>query len=101
MANDHKPIIHRGVAMMLCDNEAILEETMLSIDTTELHIERIGGRAIIAPAYQLERIREALQERGTYPKVVGDIVTLEQLEAERAAEEAEADEDEDQDEETQ
>lgn len=89
MASDAKPTVHRGVALMLCENEAILEETMVSIDTTELDIQRIGGRAIVAPAYQLEAIREALQQRGTFPKVVGDIVTLEQLEAEAAAEEAE------------
>lgn len=89
MSSDAKPTVHRGVALMLCENEAILEETMVSIDTTELDIQRIGGRAIVAPAYQLEAIREALQQRGTFPKVVGDIVTLEQLEAEAAAEEAE------------
>lgn len=90
MASDAKPTVHRGVALMLCENEAILEETMVSIDTTELDIQRIGGRAIVAPAYQLEAIREALQQRGTFPKVVGDIVTLEQLEAEAAAEDEQA-----------
>lgn len=81
MASDSKPIIHRGVALMLCENEAILEETMVTIDTSELDIQRIGQRAIVAPAYQLEPIRQALRERGTFPKVVGDIVTLEDLEA--------------------
>ncbi len=91
MASDAKPTFHRGVALMICENEAILEETMLSIDTTELDIQRIGGRAIVAPAYQLEAIRDALQQRGTFPKVVGDIVTLEQLEAEAAEEDTEVD----------
>ena len=98
MASDTKPIIHRGVALMLCENEAILEETMVSIDTSELDIQRIGGRAIVAPAYQLEAIREALQERGTFPKVVGDIVTLADLEAEEEADEDDAEETTDQEE---
>ncbi|QDG50747.1 hypothetical protein FIV42_08390 [Persicimonas caeni] len=90
MASDAKPTFHRGVALMLCENEAILEETMVSIDTTELDIQRIGGRAIVAPAYQLEAIREALQQRGTFPKVVGDIVTEELLAAQAAQEDEEA-----------
>ena len=74
---------------MLCENEAILEETLLSMDTSSLHIERISDRAIVAPAYELEALREQLQERGTYPKVVGHIVRPEDLEPD----EEEADED--------
>jgi hypothetical protein len=93
VASDTKPIIHRGVALMLCENEAILEETIVNIDTSELDIQRVGGRAIVAPAYQLEAIREALQERGTFPKVVGKIVTPADL-----IEEDESDEDDENDE---
>jgi hypothetical protein len=65
---------------MLCDSEAILEESLLAMDTSELHIRRIGDRAVVGPAYQLEAIREALQERGTYPKVIGDLVSPSVLE---------------------
>lgn len=96
MASDSIPVVHRGVALMLCENEAILEETMLAIDTSELHIERIGGRAIVAPAYQLETIREALRERGMFPKVVGQVVTEEMLEARDAQDEQDEDADENQ-----
>ncbi len=71
---------------MVCENEAILQETMVSIDTSELDIQHIGARAIVAPAYQLEPIRQALRERGTFPKVVGDIVTAEDLEEETSVE---------------
>jgi hypothetical protein len=77
---------------MICDSEAILEETLLAMDTAELHIKRIGDRAVVAPAYQLEEIREALQDRGTYPKVTGDIVPPDVLEPD---EEDEDEEDED------
>ncbi len=80
MASDSKRIVHRGVALMICENEAILEETLLSMDNSSLHIDRISDRAIVAPAYELEKIREQLQERGTYPKVVGQIVRPEDLE---------------------
>ncbi len=65
---------------MICDSEAILEETLLAMDTGAMHMKRIGDRAVVAPAYQLESIREALQERGTYPKVNGEIVAPEVLE---------------------
>jgi hypothetical protein len=91
LASDSTPVVHRGVALMLCENEAILEETMLAIDTSELHIERIGGRAIVAPAYQLDTIREALRARGMFPKVVGQVVTEEMLEAQDEQEQDDAD----------
>lgn len=88
---------------MLCENEAILEETLLSMDTSSLHIERISDRAIVAPAYELEALRDQLQERGTYPKVVGHVVRPEDLEpdeqeADEEGADAEGADDEDTDE---
>jgi len=74
VATDSNLVVHQGVALMICDSEAILEETLLAIDASKMHMKRIGDRAVVAPAYQLEKIREALQERGTYPKLIGDIV---------------------------
>ena len=94
MAAESNLVVHRGVALMICDSEAILEETLLAMETDELHMKRIGDRAVVAPAYQLESIREALQNRGTYPKVIGDIVPEDVLE-----EDEEADEEEQEDEE--
>lgn len=85
MASDSKRIVHRGVALMLCENEAILEETLRSLDTSGLHIERISSRAIVAPAWELDIIRAQLQARGTYPSVIGKMVTADDLEALRAA----------------
>lgn len=89
MASESQLVSHRGVTLMLCDSEAILEETLLAMDTSKLHIQRIGDRAIVAPAYQLEEIREAMQERGTYPKVIGDISSIHPDEDEDESEEAE------------
>jgi hypothetical protein len=80
---------------MVCDSEAILEETLMAIDESKLHMRRIGDRAVVAPAYQLEPIREALQERGTYPKVTGEIVPPDVLEeTDEDEEEAEGEEEE-------
>lgn len=94
MADDSNLVVHRGVALMVCDSEAILEETLLAMETDELHMQRIGDRAVVAPAYQLESIREALQERGTYPKVIGDVVPPDVLEDDDEPEEGEADDEE-------
>lgn len=80
MSSDAKPVIHRGVSLMVCDNKAILEETLQSIELSDVNMQRIGSRAIAAPAYQLEKIRNALQDSGTYPKVTGNIVSPSRLE---------------------
>ena len=92
MADDSNLVAHRGVALMICDSEAILEETLLAMDTSTLHMKRIGDRAVVAPAYQLESIREALQDRGTYPKVTGEIVPPDVLEEDEEVEEDDDDE---------
>lgn len=89
MADESNLVVHRGVALMVCDSEAILEETLLAMEIDELHMKRIGDRAVVAPAYQLESIREALRERGTYPKVVGEIVPPDVLEEDESEEDEE------------
>jgi len=100
VADESNLVVHRGVALMVCDSEAILEETLLAMETDELHMKRIGDRAVVAPAYQLESIREALRNRGTYPKVNGDIVPADVLEEDEEEEtEAEGEEEEDVDDE--
>jgi hypothetical protein len=87
VATDSNLVVHQGVALMICDSEAILEETLLAMDASKMHMKRIGDRAVVAPAYQLEKIREALQERGTYPKLIGDIVPPEAAEPDEEDEE--------------
>ncbi len=95
MASDSSLVVHRGVALMLCDDKAILQETLKTMEFDDLHIRQIGDRAIVAPAYQLEAIREALEDNGTYPKVIGDIQPPEAAffrEEEEEAEEGEGEE---------
>lgn len=90
MAADAKPIIHRGVALMVCENEAILEETLVSIDLSALDIQRVGQRAIVAPAYQLQQIRQALEDKGMFPRLTGVPVRADYLAHKAASEAAEA-----------
>ncbi len=95
MSSQSNLVVHQGVALMLCDSEAILEESLLAMDTSKLHIQRIGDRAVVGPAYQLEAIREALQERGTYPKVIGELVPPSVLEEDEDEDDEASDEEDD------
>ena len=58
---------------MLCEDTAILEETLLAIEPLDLHIRRLGDRALLVPADQVEGILENLRQQGTFPRLVGDL----------------------------
>ena len=85
-------VIHRGLALMLCEDAAILEETLRAIEPLDLHIRRLGDRGLLVPADEIDGILETLQDEGTFPRVLGSIPTEEDDEAtspdESVAEEA-------------
>ena len=58
---------------MLCEDAAILEETLLATEALDLHIRRLGDRALLVPADRMEAILETLQAQGTFPRVVGSL----------------------------
>lgn len=69
-------VIHRGVALVMCESSAILEETLRAVDASslsQLHMQRLGDRALAMPAHEIEIVRRALEERGIYPKIVGTL----------------------------
>ena len=82
MASDQGLVVHRNVALMLCENPAVLEEVLQQLDLSQLPHQRLGPRAIVAPAPELERLREALHEQGVYPRVVGTPVAPDAAEEE-------------------
>ncbi len=83
-------VIHRGLALMLCEDTAILEETLRAIEPLDLHIRRLGDRALLVPADQIDGILETLESEGTFPRLVGSIGDAEDVEKsdEPVAEEA-------------
>ena len=83
-------VIHRGLALMLCEDAAILEETLQAIETLELHIRRLGARGMLVPADEIAPILETLHQEGIFPRVVGSMPTGDQATApdESVAEEA-------------
>lgn len=58
------------MALLLCENEAVLEETLNDVDLEGVPLQRIGPRAVVAPALYLERLRDALHERDVFPKII-------------------------------
>lgn len=75
---------------MLCEDAAILEETLRAIEPLDPHIRRLGDRALLVPADQIDGILETLHEEGTFPRLVGAVADDEEPDApdESAAEEA-------------
>ena len=66
-------VVHRGLALMLCEDAAILEETLQAIEPLDLHIRRLGDRGLLVPADEVDGILDTLHEEGTFPRVVGTI----------------------------
>ena len=61
-------VVHRNISLMLCENPALVE-----LDLDELIHQRLGARAIVAPTQELVRLRDALHERGVYPRIIGEV----------------------------
>lgn len=66
-------VIHRGLALMLCEDAAILEQTLQIIEPLDLHIRRLGDRGLLVPADETDEILDTLHEEGTFPRVVGSM----------------------------
>ncbi len=58
---------------MLCEDTAILEETLLAIEPLDLHIRRLGDRGLLVPADEVDAIRRTLEQAGTFPRLVGSL----------------------------
>ncbi|RDV37987.1 hypothetical protein DV096_09230 [Bradymonadaceae bacterium TMQ3] len=64
-------VVNHGLALMLCEDAAILEETLRAIEPLDLHIRRIGDLALLVPADEIEGVLETLHAQGTFPRVLG------------------------------
>jgi hypothetical protein len=71
------PVVHRNIALMLCDSAAVLEETLAQLETDDIPFQRLGDRGFVAPAQHVETVRDRLKARGIYPPVFGHLVDLE------------------------
>jgi hypothetical protein len=65
-----KPIVHKSVALILCDSPAYLEEMLTELDMAEVPHQRVGGRALVIPEEFLAGVQEQLHGLGVYPAVV-------------------------------
>lgn len=55
---------------MECDSRATLEETLRLLQELPLHPRRVGERAIAFPACELDAVRQALEARQCFPRVL-------------------------------
>ncbi len=69
-AREDRLVVQRGVALLLFESEAILEETLRELPLDGLACQRLGPRALVSPASSAGAIERALHERGVYPRVV-------------------------------
>lgn len=81
------PVVHRNIALMLCDSAAVLEETLAQLETDDIPFQRLGDRGFVAPAHHVETIRQRLKSRGIYPPVFGHLVDPEELDADNEEDE--------------
>lgn len=69
--NDPELVVHRHVAMLLCETDAVMAEFIGQLELGHIPYKRLGSRALIAPAKELEAIKRALRERGIHPRQLG------------------------------
>ncbi len=81
------PVVHRNIALMLCDSAAVLEETLAQLETDDIPFQRLGDRGFVAPAHHVETIRDRLRARGIYPPVFGQLVDADDFVEEEPEEE--------------
>lgn len=67
-------VVHRGVALMLCESAAVLEETLRSMDASAMHLQRVGDRALVLPQEHVPEVRQILHAQGIYPRIVAAAV---------------------------
>ena len=70
MVRASKPIVHKSVAVILCDSPAYLEEMLTQLDLADIPHQRIGGRALVLPEEFLVGVQAQLHGLGMYPSVV-------------------------------
>jgi hypothetical protein len=64
------------VSLIVCDNAAVLHETLVHIDLSEIEHQFFSDRAIALPAREMPQIIINLRARGVYPRVVGGVVRI-------------------------
>lgn len=81
-------VAHRHLSLVWCDSAGSLAEVLTQVDLNGVPFQRFGDRAIALPADEAERVRKALREAGSFPRIVGDIMrhAAEELPVEGASE---------------
>lgn len=73
MARKDFPVIQRGLALVLCADQAALEESLTHLDIDVIPHQRLGNRALLVPTKFIAEIRATLHEQGVFPRVIGEL----------------------------
>ena len=85
MARKEIPVIQRGLALILCADQAALEESLTHLDIDVIPHQRLGNRALLVPTRFIAEIRSTLHEQGVFPRVIGDLEPATPTEAAESA----------------
>ena len=73
MAKHDLPIVHGGLALILCSDQAALEESLVHLDTDAIPHQRLGNRALLVPGVHVAEIQTILHEQGIFPRLIGEV----------------------------
>jgi hypothetical protein len=76
------PVLHQGVSLIVCDNAAVLQETLVQANLSEVEHQFFSDRAVVIPTGAVLQIVAELKARGVYPQVVGGPLGVELVEDE-------------------
>lgn len=72
------PVLQQGVSLIVCDNAAVLQETLVQVNLTDIEHQFFSDRAVVIPTRDVHQIVAELKSRGVYPQIVGGPLRSEQ-----------------------
>ena len=65
-------VIHRHVALIVCDEPATLKDTLRHLEDMEVDLVQLGELHLALPARDVELVLERMREHGQFPRLVGE-----------------------------
>ena len=74
MAKSEPPVVHHNLALLHCENAAVLQETLTVLNLAEVPHQEFGARALLVPQPYLDSVLEQLHQAGIFPPISGEVV---------------------------
>ena len=79
------PVLQQVVSLIVCDNAAVLQETLVQASLADIEHQFFSDRAVVIPTRAVQQIVAELKAKGVYPQIVGGPVRTETGEDDDAA----------------